>query len=68
MEKPQPGTRIIQKANQFHEYIVIPDENVDQDVGKDRFAVKSVKQASGGELGTFPVCVLHQDNFYISPA
>lgn len=64
MNKPAPGTRIIQKAGECHEYVVISDEETDQKVEEDRFAVRSLEPGYEDEIGTFPLKVLKQDNFF----
>lgn len=66
MKKPEPGTGIIQKASRYHEYEVIPDEETEQAVGGNRFAVRPLESTPGDEVGTFPLSVLTQDNFYIN--
>lgn len=66
MKKPEPGTRIIQKAASYHKYEVVPDDGTEQSVDDDRFAVKPLESTPGDEVGTFPLSVLTQDNFYIN--
>lgn len=65
MEKPKPGTKIIQKTYDYHEYEVVSDEETEQSIDDNRFAVKPVDPTHGDDVGTFPISVLTQDNIFI---